>query len=99
MLMLSMLLLLVVVVVIVVGVVKSLKLYVVVESMHTHMKLGAHALLNVNHSYHVDFRSLCSSVDLRVYAPALILGVYTPALIGTICILHSQVVVVSLHCR
>jgi len=25
----------------------SLMLYVVVESMHTHVKLGAHALLNV----------------------------------------------------
>jgi len=76
--------------------------------MHTHIKLGAHAMLNVNHSYRVDFRS---------YAPVLILGVDTPALIlevmlqrcfeslcsntliGTTCILHSQVVVVSLHCR
>ena len=36
---------------------------------------------------------------LGVYAPAMILGVYTPALIGITCILHSQVVVVSLHCR
>ena len=40
-----------VVVVVVVDVVKSLMLYVVVElvveSMHTHIKLGAHALLNV----------------------------------------------------
>jgi len=29
----------------------------------------------------------------------MILRVYAPALIGTTCILHSQVVVVSLHCR
>jgi len=29
--------------------------------MHTHIKLGAHALLNDNHSYHVDFESLCST--------------------------------------
>jgi len=29
----------------------------VVESMHTHIKLGAHALLNVNHSKHVDLRA------------------------------------------
>jgi len=70
--------------------------------------LGAHALLNVNHSYRVDFRSyapaLILGIDtpaliLGVYAPALILGAYTPALIGTTCILHSQVVVLSLHCR
>jgi len=79
--------------------------------------LGAHALLNVNHSYHVDLRAYAPHVDLgvdapalilRVYAPALILGVYAPALlkesllytlIGTTCILHSQVVIMSLHCR
>jgi len=67
--------------------------------MHTHIKLGAHALLNVNHSYRVDFRS---------YAPVLILGAMlqrcfeslcSNTLIGTTCILHSQVVVVSLHYR
>jgi len=50
----------------------SLKLYVVVEqvieSMHTHIKLGAHALLNVNHSYHVDLRAYALHVDLRAYA-------------------------------
>jgi len=92
--------------------------------MHTHIKLGAHALSNVNHSYHVgvDAPALILGVYapalilgvyapalslgvyapaliLGVYAPALILGVYAPAFIGTTCILHSQVVVVSLHCR
>jgi len=36
---------------------------------------------------------------LGVVTPALILGAYAPALIGTTCILHSQVVVASLHCR
>jgi len=35
--------------------------------------------VNVNHSKHVDFESLCS--DLGVDAPALILGVYAPALL------------------
>jgi len=39
------------------------------------------------------------SYKVRSYAPVLILGVYAPALIGTTCILHSQVVAVSLHCR
>jgi len=38
-----------------------LMLYVVVEkvveSMHTNIKLGAHALLNINHSYHVGLRA------------------------------------------
>jgi len=105
--------------------------------MHTHIKLGAHALLNIKHSYCVDSRSLyssvvfrslllqrclwgvicsswplgvcCSSVDFRSYAPALNLEVYyssvawrafsSNTLIGTTCILHSRVVVASLHCR
>jgi len=56
-------------VVIVVVVVKSLMLYVVVESMHTHIKLGAHALLNGNHSYHFDLRAYALHVDLGVDAP------------------------------
>jgi len=33
--------------------------------MHTRIKLGAQALLNINHSYCVDFRSLYSSVVFR----------------------------------
>jgi len=37
--------------------------------MHAHIKLGAHALLNVNHSYHVDLRAYVLHVDLGVYAP------------------------------
>ena len=48
--------------------------------MHTHIKSGAHALLNVNHSYHVDLRAYAPHVDLGVDALALILGVYAPAL-------------------
>jgi len=32
--------------------------------MHTHIKLGAHALLNVNHSYHVDLWTYALHVDL-----------------------------------
>jgi len=33
------------------------------------IKLGAHALLNVNHSYHVDLRVYALHVDLGVDAP------------------------------
>jgi len=40
--------------------------------MHAHIKLGAHALLNVNHSYHVDLRAYAPHVDLGVDALALI---------------------------
>ena len=36
--------------------------------MHTHKKLGAHALLNVNHSYHVDLRAYALHIDLRADA-------------------------------
>jgi len=46
------------------------------------IKLGAHALLNVNHSYHVDLRAYALHVDLGVDAPHVnILRVYAPALI------------------
>ena len=33
------------------------------------IKLGAHALLNVNHSYHIDLRAYALHVDLGVDAP------------------------------
>ena len=33
------------------------------------IKLGAHVLLNVNHSYHVDLRAYALHVDLGVDAP------------------------------
>jgi len=49
--------------------------------MHAHIKLGAHDLLNVNHSYHVDLRAYAPHVDLGVDALALILGVYASALL------------------
>ena len=61
-----------------------------------------------NHSYHVDLRAYVLHVDLRVdalhgdlRADALHveLSLCSNTLIGTTCILHSQVVVVSLHCR
>ena len=62
-----------------------LKLYVVVNVarccwVHAYSyKVGGSCPVNVNHSKHVDFESLCS--DLGVDAPALILGVYAPALL------------------
>jgi len=37
--------------------------------MHTHIKLGAHALLNVSHSKLVDLRAYALHVDLGVDAP------------------------------
>jgi len=46
--------------------------------MHTHIKLGAYALLNVNHSYHVDLRVYALHVGLGVDAPHVDLGVATP---------------------
>ena len=73
------------------------------------IKLGAHALLNVNHSYHVDlgvdaprvdFRSLCSTRCFKSHCSTRwIESLCSNTLIGTTCILHSQVIVVSLHCR
>ena len=60
--------------------------------IHTTLILGVYVQVLILGVY-------APTLILGVYAPALILGVYAPALIGTTCILHSQVVVVSLHCR
>jgi len=46
--------------------------------MHTHIKLGAYTLLNVNHSYHVDLRAYALHVGLGVDAPHVDLGVAPP---------------------
>ena len=65
----------VVVVVVVVVVVAVVKVVDVVRCcwiscwVHAYSyKLGAHALLNVNHSYHVDLRAYALHVELRAYA-------------------------------
>ena len=62
-----------------------------------------------NHSNHVDLRAYALHIDLGGDAPHVdfkshcstrrIESLCSNTLIGTTCILHSQVVVVSLHCR
>jgi len=63
----------------------------------------------LNYSNHVDFESLCSTRWFRSWCSTRCFkshcstrwkeSLCSNTLIGTTCILHSQVVVVSLHCR
>ena len=88
----------------------SLKLYVVVESMHTHIKLGSSCLVECliihttlilrAYALHVDLRAYALHVDFKSRCSTRwIESLCSNTLIGTTCILHSQVVVMSLHCR
>ena len=73
--------------------------YVVLRAIARHVDLRAYALLGVD-APHVDFRSLCSTRCFKSHCSTRwIESLCSSTLIGTTCILHSQVVVVSLHCH